>query len=374
MKTVQSGAPPAAPSHSSGEKFRILRDAEASDSQWDSFLEANPLGQFQQSSKWGAVKSQEGWFPFRVKICSEIGIEAGFQLLWKHGRFGRIGYISKGPVLRTEDPAMVQLALQHLTDAARQLRLRALIVQPPDFSRIGSSDLLSRGFSDAPVPSVIDATLLLDTSSEITAIENAMSGRLRAEGRQAVKRGVRIVRGEIADIPLFFDLMCVTCKRQGATPNPSRADLVEALLQSFPSNAHLWMALWNDKKVAGLLTVGFGDRLTFWKKGWSSEGKEAHPNVLLHLEVIRWAKKSGFKSIDFVGVDREIAETLLNGQNLTDAHLRSRHLFNLRLGAKPHLLPRAHVFIPQPILRMAFSVLQKTTKGRHFLRKLGKAA
>ncbi len=350
--------------------LRVTLGTEPEDREWDDFLESTPLGQFQQSSRWGCVKTCEGWTTLRIKLHSIDGLQGGAQLLVKKSRLGRVGYISKGPVLRSEKPDHIAVALRKMTQTARRLRLASLIVQPPDFSRITGADFRGAEFAEVVVPGIIDATLLLDVSAEPAVIEHRMSARLRAESRQAVRRGVLVEQGSGSDAAAFFDLMLCTCQRQGASPNPANAFVLKTILDQFFPRAHLWFASRNGRRVAGLLLIGFGDRLILWKKGWMPEGKEAHPNVLLHTKVIQWAHEQGYRQCDFAAVDRDIAETLLAGKQLSERQLKTRHTFNLRLGAQPQLLPQARMFVVNPLFRVLFNKFGRSDLGHYLLTKV----
>src|SRR5579863_7646085 len=66
---------------------------------WDGYLRGSGQGQFQQSSIWAEVKQSDGWHAVRVVLEQEGITIGGFQLLWRHTRFGRMGFLNKGPVL-----------------------------------------------------------------------------------------------------------------------------------------------------------------------------------------------------------------------------------------------------------------------------------
>ena len=74
---------------------------------WDEFLGSSPRGQFQQSTGWAQVKAREGWSAVREYLDPTAPRSGGFQLLWKKSRLGRVGYVSKGPVLPEETETVV---------------------------------------------------------------------------------------------------------------------------------------------------------------------------------------------------------------------------------------------------------------------------
>jgi hypothetical protein len=304
---------------------------------------------------------------------AETGSPWGAQVLWKKTRLGRMGYVSKGPVLSEESPAAIKTAIGHIRQAAQQLGLRALILQPPDDSAIAPQDLVHHGFSPLPVPGVISATAIVDLGSGRDSLEARMNRRTRQEARQAVKRGVTVRWGTRADLPVFFDLMLGSCRRQGTSPNPRRVELLEALWDCFPACVQVAFARIGEEDVAGLLTIGYGPSCTFWKKGWNSRETAAHANCLLNIEALRWASDRGYCFADFGALDRPIAEALLAGQSLTLAQQQTRHTFNLRLGARPKLLPPAQLLVLNPVLRGMVNTCSRCRPlGRWLFRSVGR--
>src|SRR5690606_22842791 len=109
----------------------------------------------------------------------------------------------------------------------------------------------------------------------------------------------------------------------------------------------------------------FGGRVTQWKKGWTEEHREKHPNTLLAVESMQGSEKNGARTVDFVGGDRSYARSLMAGEAPTQSHLASRYFFIVGLGAEPQILPLGHVLIRNPLGRAAYRL------SLPVLRKLG---
>ena len=135
-----------------------------SDASWDEFLMATPMGQFQQSSMWAQVKEAEGWESLRVVATIADQIVGGFQILWRNIFFGRIGYVSKGPIASPETQSLIEQLLILMCNQARKNKILALIVQPPDDSQITSDILGHHHFIQSNPMGVIETTLLVDVS------------------------------------------------------------------------------------------------------------------------------------------------------------------------------------------------------------------
>lgn len=318
---------------------------------WDAWLEGEPLGQFQQTTRWARCKAMDGWMAERILLDSTQPGRGGAQLLWKPTRLGRMGYVPKGPVIPGEDPGALAALFGLLETRARAIGLRAMIVQPPDQSRIATDFLVSQKFNPQPMGGVIRATATIDLRGGRAAWEPRMHSKTRQQARAALKRGVTIRAGGRDELPLFFSLMCESCRRQNTRPNPGRVEALTALWDAFTPHARLGFADVEGETIAGLLMIGHGPRLTFWKKGWNSRGAQLYANCLLMVECLEWATNWGYALVDFAGLDHMLADTLLRGEPLNEAQQRGRDMFNLRLGADPQLVPPAQLMILNPVLR-----------------------
>jgi Acetyltransferase (GNAT) domain len=320
---------------------------------WDEFVDSSPRGQFQQTSGWARLKAREGWSAAREYLDPIAPCSGGFQLLWKQSRFARIGYVSKGPVLPEETQVAVNAALERVATVARRLRLAAVVVQPPDDSWISSDALVRHGFFCQPVQSVIRATGIISLDGGADGVVKRMARTARQDWHSACRQGVKLAWGTRDDLALFFRLMCESARRQHAIPNPARVDLLEALWDAFPNRVNLAFAEQGGRKLAGLVTIGQGGRIVFWKKGWNSEQPRLFASQFLMTECLIWASAVGHAYADLVGMSPEIAAKVLANTGLSEQERRSRDIFNLRLGARPKLLPPAHLLIVNPALRRA---------------------
>jgi hypothetical protein len=323
---------------------------------WDDFLRSCIRGQFQQSSLWAQAKQIEGWKNLRVILEQGGRIDGGFQVLWRPTRIGRVGYVSKGPVLSFEEPEQLQFTLDLLLWVVRSHQLMALIVQPPDETQLLGLSLAKRGFVQDHLMDVISSTCMVDLTGSGDGWE-AIGRSKKLQIRQAIRRGVTIREGGDADIPKFFSLMSQTCARQRVRPHPSSVEALRDLVQAFKPgrDVRLSFADCQGETIACQLDLKFGRRATTWKKGWDGSHPNLHPNALLAYEALRWAKSLGCECLDFAGMHRSLAESLLTQQPLTKAQNMERDMFNLGFGAKPRLLPSAVVYWRNPLLRFAYS-------------------
>ena len=318
---------------------------------WDEFVDSSARGQFQQTSGWAQVKAREGWSAVREYLDPIGPRSGGFQLLWKRSALARIGYVSKGPVLPEETEPVVNAALERLLAVARRLRLAAVVVQPPDDSLISSEALIGHGFFSQPVESVIRATGIVSLEDGANGVLSRMSRKARQHWRSACRQGVTLGWGARSDLALFFQLMGESARRQQQVPSPGRVDLLEAMWDALPSRVSLAFAEHAGRRLAGLLMIRQGDRIVFWKKGWNSEHPHLFVNAFLEAECLIWASALGYGFADVVRMLPEIAVKVLANEELSEEEGRSQDVFHLRFGARPKLLPPAHLVIVNPTLR-----------------------
>jgi lipid II:glycine glycyltransferase (peptidoglycan interpeptide bridge formation enzyme) len=362
-------------SHLSHEKLEFTVSRELRHDEWDTFLSACPSGQFQQSSLWARVKAAESWECARLLARRDGRLLGGAQLLFRSSRLGRIGYVSKGPVLAPGEEVLFPSVLEELRTLGPSLRLKAWILQPPDEAAWQMPVLAQSGYLPAYVMRIIDSTLLLDLSRSWDDLLGNVNRSTRQRAHQAERAGMRVREGTEEDVGSFFELMLETCRRQRTKPNPASASALLELWRTFSpgGGVRLTFAEKEGTPLAGLLCIVFGRRVTLWKKGWNSSVGPLHPNELLHLEAIRWAWENRYQCCDFLALDRGIAEAMLAGRPLDPQQKRSRHLFNVKLGTAPRLLPPALIYVADPRARALYrgagrlpvltALLRKTTMG-----------
>ncbi len=352
-----------------GETARAWISRSFEDTCWDSFLQKSPPGQFQQSSMWARAKAIDGWKPVRVVITMDRRIIGGFQILAGLRWWGRIGYVSKGPVVSDQQAWMADYATELLRKVGRSEKLLALVVQPPDCCAHIPASLASGGFRlDSPV-TVYRATWIFNLGEGVEALRLGMARQTRRKLRQAAQRGVSIREGSRRDLGLFFELMLASCQRQGVQPNPPTIGHLFALWDAaHPVDCiRLFIAECNGNPVCGLICIAFGKTFTMWKRGWSGAEDERHPNELITGEALRMAAEEGFDLCDYSEFDEKMAMAIRNREPLTTAQERSRHSFITRFGGMPRLLPASRLYLPnslaQAAVRLGYKLAGKKRLG-----------
>lgn len=273
--------------------------------EWDAFLTAVPRAPYQQSSSWAEVKACQGWRSARVTLTRDGSIHGGAQLLYRSIPLaGTIGFVTRGPVLASGEPALSAAAAGALERLAAISNVRYLVVQPPrERVEVMTPRLLREGFRTAPeimAPHNI-ATRVLDLSQGPEAILASMRKSTRRGVRLAQRRGSMIREGSAADLPVFHSLLATTARRRGFSAPP--ASFFEAAWTAMAPAGMLRMAVAEvaGEPVSAFLWVTFGDTMNCWRGGWSGEHGSRRPNAALDWVGIRWAAERGLRWYDFQG-------------------------------------------------------------------------
>jgi hypothetical protein len=160
--------------------------------------------------------------------------------------------------------------------------------------------------------------------------------------------------------------MCQTSARQGSKPNPASETALCQIWHCFAArnSIRLTLATLGDRTLAGMICLLHGDRATLWKKGATPDSSDSRANHLICFEALQWAQEKGYTHGDFYAVRRDIAETLLAGNSLSEEQNSSRDRFILGFGGAPRLLPTARILLPNPWLRGLYRVTSKLARIR----------
>ena len=328
-----------------GRTFQIEWNEFAEDRAWDDFVLAQPDAHHEQTSLWGGVRATIGWAVSRVVLTERGSIIAGAQVqLQSVGRIGRWAYITFGPCVAGDDPLAGQVLLAEIKNFLRCNRALYLLAQLPYEAHRLAEQMSAHGFIRPPkaiAPSYMHATLVIDLAKPEETILAEMRASTRHQIRQGMKRGLTVELGGEADLDVFWELMRTLCARRHTTPNPSSPEFFHQLWKQFSPHGwvNLFIAKHEGKPVAATLAFPFGSWFRVWKIGWSGEHADLRPNQILWWEMIRHARRQGFRHFDFV--------------NLNLAQPDGPTEFKLGFGGEVKKLPGAYCHFVSPLARAA---------------------
>ena len=329
---------------------REFKDSKAADDEvWDQFVETQPYGLHQQSTRWARFKVQHGWTAHRIQIVRGAKPVGGVQLLVRDFSWiGRLGYVSRGPVLPAETADLADELMQRILRVAVDERLRYLTIQPP----IGGSDfvptLTSNGFHPIQFQVAPTATVLVDVTQDPQALLSQMRSGTRRSIRKALTSSLKVRLATRQDFPAIQQLLAATARRQGFCP-PSLLFL-EELSANFlgPRSLLVFLAEKDGVPVACELDIPFGDVLVSKRCGWSGECPKEHPTELLVWAGMQWARENGLRYYEIEGIHPTLADAICRRQPFPSEFERGPHWFKLGFGGVVKTLPQNHGKVLSP--------------------------
>lgn len=312
--------------------------------QWDEFLLHSAGGHHVQTWEWAKVKYDLGWKPTRIIIEDDHEIVAGAQLLAKQmPLIGEIGYLTKGPVCKNNDPLISKYIIELLHGYIVQSRYQLMVVQPPNTGGYLHEYLVNEGFSPSFLELTPSASLVIDLSNRIEQIHRDLSRTAKNKINRARKTDLHIRMGNRQDLSIFHPLYLATARRHGFSP--FSLSYFETLWDYFAPKG--WIVLFivflgDGEPVSAHLLVSFGDTVISKKVGWSGKYSDLHPNDYLMWNCIEWAHQQGFSYFDLEGVNPTGARIRAQGGAIDRGHDYSKDSFKYSFGGQTVFYPEAY--------------------------------
>jgi lipid II:glycine glycyltransferase (peptidoglycan interpeptide bridge formation enzyme) len=259
--------------------------------------------------------------------------------------------------------------LDALQQLVRQERCRYLKLQPAPGSTGMASALEKRRFVPSTVDTAPRLTVRVDLRRSPDAILGAMRARTRTYIRQAQRRGVVVRDGSEHDLPLFYEVVAATSRRQGFDPYPR--SYYEQIWRSFQGHARLLLVEYKGDILSSALLLGFGDTVSYKMGGWSGQRHDIRPNELMHWAGMQWGQACGYRYYDLEGIDRAVGEAILAGRDSKSLPTPGATHFKLGFGGEVTQFPGSYDYVQQRLLqiglRYAAPGLERLTPIAHRL-------
>lgn len=271
----------------------LIADAKA----WDSTA-LSQSGHLLQSWRWGAFKERFGWEVERIAVPCIQGAALA-QVLFRRRAGVSIGYIPRGPVLPRGDTDESTELWTRIDEEARRRRTLTIIVEPDAELPNAQSQSLFAASGMPPIqPSRSVKVELLDDE----ALVAQMHSKTRYNVRLARRRGVTVSPAEDIESSIndFYALLNDTASRNAFVIHAP--DYYREFLTQFGEDACLMFAESEGKRVAGAISVVYGEE-GIYMYGASSTRDRAHGAAfLLQHEIMRWARGRGARRYDLWGI------------------------------------------------------------------------
>ena len=294
-------------------------------STWDNQLLQLPHPHVLQSWDWGEFKSRWGWQPTRWLWRDAAGRPAAAAQILRRPLPGTpwgMLYVPKGPVWDYSDSSRVEGVLNDLEALARRQRALFIKIDPDVPLAFGAGGerphadgqraqaiLRRRGWRYSGQQIQFQNTVLIDLSPSEEELLAAMKSKWRYNIRLARRKGVRIRRGNDADLETFYRLYRITAERNRflIRPRDYYLDAWRTFLHAEPLRAALLLACLGEQPIAGLMLFFFGGTAWYMYGASDNEHRNAMPNHLLQWEAMRLAKERGCLTYDMWGAPNTFA-------------------------------------------------------------------
>lgn len=283
--------------------------------EYETFVQTHPKGHFTQSVLWAKLKTEWTFEAVIVRdgagaICGTMGI-----LVRKVPVFPTsIMYAPRGPVCDVHDRAV----MTQLVEGARQLadKHQAYVLRM-------DSDVKSTDTEFVQLCHALGFTLPKD-SKNFEGIQPRYVFRLYLEGRNeeelmasfhsktrynirvAIKKGVTVKLADASAVEDFHRIMLETGLRDNFVIRTPA--YFKRLLAVMGDHARLYMAYLDGRPIAGTIAIAYGNKVWYLYGASSNADRNAMPNYLLQMEMIKWAVELGADVYDFRGVSGDVSE------------------------------------------------------------------
>lgn len=141
-------------------------------------------------------------------------------------------------------------------------------------------------------------TIMIDLSKSEDEILAQMKSKGRYNIKVAKKHAVTVEKS--TDIVTFYDLVRTTTHRNKFTGHSK--EYYEKFIKNLGTLSSLYLAYYENKPIAGIITTTHGDTCTYYYGASSSKHRNVMAPFLLQWTAMREAKEHGYKWYDLFGV------------------------------------------------------------------------
>ena len=331
-------------------------------------MEAHDRCNFQQSLEWGNVKTS--WKKEVIISEDNNGNIRGSLCVWirKIPIFGNLMYSARGPVCDIYNEEVIKDLVEGAKELAKKYKAFVLRVEP-DILKSDDKfrDIISRNgfkikddskdFKDEIQPRFVFRLDIKDKSED--EVFSAFHQKTRYNIRLATKKGVVIKEGTREDLKDFHRIMVETGERD---------NFIIRSLQYFekmydemaPTHMKLLMAYHEDKPIAGIIPIMFGNKVWYLYGASSNQHRNLMPNYLLQWTMIKEAIERKADIYDFRGVS-----------GVVDENHPQYGLYRFKKGFNAEFTEFiGEIYIPyKPIVYKLYKFAEKTFRSLRTLKK-----
>ena len=265
---------------------------------WDSAV-SNLGGHLLQSWNWGEFKSLHGWSVARVALPGGLTPRAIAQILFRRVGPISVGYVPRGPLATDLSAGEVVEFARAIDEECRKRRAIAILIEPESADltmSLGESELWKA--NDALIQP--RRTIKVDVRGTDDELLGKMKSKTRYNVRLAERRGVTVRRGDVRDVPLFYELLSETASRDGFGIHA--IEYFDDMMRVFGDAAALFVAEFDETPAAAILVLRTADEAIYMYGATRTALQRHMPAYLIQFEAMRWARDSGCTTYDLWGI------------------------------------------------------------------------
>lgn len=339
--------------------------------QWNGLVERSSGTDVTQLSAWSAIRSRAGFSPLYLLAFHRDTLVGGALVNCRRvlGML-RVCYLPYGPLVDQSRADASVIATSLITDLTRLAHSSAMtFVQPPEGADFISDALLANGFRPSHAGIAPAGSYRVDLAPSLEEIRRGFSRRLKSWTNRWDSSGVTVRRGDDRDVPILLELMNRTATRHGFEP-PSLEQLSAIHSELAPlGHAAIFIGEVYGRPVAADLVTMLGDTVRGRRCGFDSSGAAGRLSVpaAVRWETIKWAKKAGYRWLDFGGLPKPMLDDMLDRDIRSSDDWPGAHRAKLSFNGEPFRYPAAVELVRPFVLRFAYEVARSSTRGRRLI-------
>jgi lipid II:glycine glycyltransferase (peptidoglycan interpeptide bridge formation enzyme) len=284
------------------------------------FVAQENQAQFLQSWEWGEFQKAMGHKIFRLGVIEENNIVASALLIKKKLLPGKNYFYSpRGPelIINNEKLKIIEEFLfSEIEKISKREKVIFLRFEPKSKIKnlpTGQAGLESKIKNTLPIQP--QRTLMLDLTKKEDALLKEMHQKTRYNIKLAEKKEVKIIEVGADRFEDFWKLISETGARDEFRIHNKEyykkmISISPLLFQGGVGGGRqlvikLFLAEYENKIIAGGIFAFFGDTVVYMHGASSNEYRNVMAPYLLQWQVIKLAKKLGYKYYDFYGIDEK---------------------------------------------------------------------
>lgn len=341
---------------------------------WDRLVDAAPGSDVAQLSSWARFREAYGYQPLYLFVFESDTLLGGAQILHRRvPAIGELGYVPYGPVITGPNhirPDVLDTTISIFAELARR-RFRMLFVQPPQPAHEISHHLTTLGFRASTADLAPAGSVHIDLDPDEDHLRKRLSKGTRRMVNKWPELGVEVRVGDHDDIPLLARMLADTAAHRGFEPltEPYLQRLYSALAAT--ERAVLFVGEVHGRPVATMLVTLCGATVLKRIGGMyrSEENRRFRVPAAVEWEIIRWAKRNGYRWYDLGGIGEFPLRTLVDGAPGDDTSWNGADRFKLGFGGTVYRYPTPVEMIRPWPLRLAYDLSRRFPGGRTLVRR-----